>query len=61
MADVVKTFLQKHSDDLFLGTGGALIVFATYQLSWVAALYVAGGLLMILGIVLGIGNGRKKA
>ena len=57
----MKTFLQKHSDDLFLGTGGALIVFATYQLSWIAALYVAGGLLMSIGILTGIGNGRKKA
>ncbi len=55
-------FLQKHSDDLFLGTGGALIVFATgYQFGWIAALYVAGVLLMAAGIAMGIGNGRKKA
>jgi hypothetical protein len=61
MEDVMKPFLQKHSDDLFLGAGGALIVFATYELNWIAALYVAGGLLMAAGIAMGIGSGRKKA
>ena len=52
-------FLRKHfADGLILG-GCGLVVYATMLLSLVAALYVAGAILIALGVMVEIGNGRQ--
>ncbi len=56
----MRAFLQKHLDDVMIASGAGLIVFATAQLSWIAALYVAGGFLLIGGVLIGLGMGGKQ-
>lgn len=56
----MKPFLRKHLDDVMIALGCALIVAATVQLSWIAALYVAGGMLVVFGILAGLGMGGKQ-
>ncbi len=52
----MKNFWQKHLSDVLLVAGSGLIIYATWLLSWIAALYVAGGILITLGILIGIGG-----
>lgn len=40
--------------------GCALIVYTTTLLSAIAALYVAGGMLVILGVLMGLHPGRER-
>ena len=56
----MKTFLQKHLDDSLFVIGVGLIIGATAALSWVAALYVAGGFCLVAAVLIGIGRGRKE-
>ncbi len=55
----MKTFLQKHLSDSLILTGSGLVVYATWLLSCVAAIYVAGGILIVLGVLIAIGNRDK--
>jgi hypothetical protein len=55
----LKTFLQKHLSDVLIVVGSGLVVFATWVLSWIAAVYVAGGILIVLGVLIGIGVGKE--
>ena len=40
--------------------GCGLVIYATWLLSWIAAIYVAGGILIVFGILIGIGNGLSS-
>lgn len=51
-------FLQKHFDDLLFLAGSGLIVYATWLLSLVAALYVAGGLCILGSLLVGVSRSR---
>jgi len=55
----LKTFLQKHLSDCLILAGGGLIVYATWLVSWIAAIYAAGVIAIILGVLVGIG-GRAR-
>lgn len=52
---------MKHIDDLLIFLGLAAIIYATYQLSWIAAVYLAGVSLIILGVLIGIGQKGRKS
>jgi hypothetical protein len=54
----MKTFLQKHLDDLLILAGCGLIVYTTALLSVIAAMYTAGGMLIALGVLIGLGGKR---
>ena len=55
----MKTFLQKHLDDVLIVGGCGLLVVATALVSLIGAMYMAGGLMIILGVLVGMGNGRN--
>jgi hypothetical protein len=55
----LKNFLQKHLSDVLIVVGCGLVVFATWVLSWIAAVYVAGGSLIVLGVLIGIGEAKE--
>lgn len=46
--------MRKYFDDILVTAGSLLIVYATYRISLTAALYVAGFLLILFGILIGI-------
>jgi hypothetical protein len=50
--------MGKYLDDLLVVAGCGLVVYATYLLSGIAALYVGGFSLIALGII--VGRGRVK-
>jgi hypothetical protein len=52
----MSTFAQHHLDDALILSGSGLIVYATWLLSWIAAIYVTGGILVVLGVLIGWGN-----
>lgn len=47
---------QKRIGDYLLFIGCGLLVYATTQISWIAGLYCAGGILILLGVIIDIGN-----
>jgi hypothetical protein len=47
-------FLQKHLDDILFVSGAGVVVYATWLLSVVAALYVLGGLLIVGSVLVGV-------
>lgn len=53
-------FLRKHLSDILILAGSGLVIYATWILCWIAAIYVAGAILIALGIIIGIGNGRSE-
>lgn len=55
----MRAFLRKHLDDVMIAGGAGLIIYATAQMSWIAALYVAGAFLLAGGILIGLGMGGK--
>jgi hypothetical protein len=55
----LKTFLRKHLGDVLILAGSGLVVFATWLLCWIAAIYVAGGILIVLGALVEIGEARE--
>lgn len=55
----MKKFLRKHLSDVLIVVGCGLVVFATWVLSWIAAVYVAGGILIVLGVLIGIGEAKE--
>lgn len=52
-------FLRKHLDDILILGGCGLVVYATWLLSWIAAIYVAGVILIVLGVLVGMWNGTS--
>jgi hypothetical protein len=52
--------LRRHADDLLIVSGAALIVYATSLLSMIAAMYAAGALLIIFGVLVGMGMEDSK-
>jgi hypothetical protein len=54
-----KFYLQRHLDDLLVLSGAGLIVYATSLLSAIAALYVAGAVLIVFGVLIGLGMEDK--
>lgn len=54
----MKLFIRDHLDDVLIIGGSAAIVAATAQLSLIAAEFVGGVILIILGVLVGMG-GRK--
>lgn len=52
----MNAFLLKHLSDILILIGCGLLIYATWILSWVAAIYVGGGILIVLGILIGIGG-----
>lgn len=57
--DWMKNFLQKNLDDMLIMTGAGLVVYGAYLLSPVAAVFTAGVFLIIFGVLVGLGTGRK--
>lgn len=57
----MKNFWQKHLSDFLILVGCGLVIYATWLLSWIAAIYVAGGLMIVLGVLIGIGGGKVQA
>ena len=53
--------LLKHIDDLLIFVGLVAIIYATYRLSWIAALYLSGFSLIMLGVLIGIGQKGSKS
>lgn len=52
----MKNFLQNHLSDVLILAGSGLVIYATWLLSWIAAIYVGGGILIVLGVLIGIGE-----
>ena len=52
-------FFSNNIDDLLIGGGSGLIVYATYRLSIIAAMYLAGVILIVVGVVIGLGQRGK--
>lgn len=52
----MKAFLQKHLSDVLILMGCGLLIYATWLLSLVAAIFTTGGILIILGILIGLGG-----
>jgi hypothetical protein len=55
----MKQFLEKHLDDILITAGASLVVYGAYLLSFVAAVFTAGGFLIVFGVLIGLGAGRK--
>jgi hypothetical protein len=55
----MKKILSNHLDDCMIALGAGLAVFVTSQLSLIAAGYVASAFLIGIGVLIGIGRGRK--
>lgn len=51
--------MKKYLDDILYVCGCGLIIYATYLLSFIAALYVGGGLLIVAGVLVSLG-GKKE-
>ena len=55
------TFLQKHLDDVLIVSGSGVIVLAlALYVSALTAILAGGIILVVLGVVVGIGNGRIR-
>lgn len=52
----MKNFWKDHLSDVLILGGSGLVIYATWMLSWIAALYVAGGIAITLGVLIGIGG-----
>lgn len=53
-----KRFFERHADDILILTGAGLVIYATLQLSWIAALYVTGAFCIVGGVLVGLGGKR---
>jgi hypothetical protein len=54
----MRTFLQKHLDDVLILAGSGLVVYGVSMLSLVAAFIAAGIALIVFGVLVGLGGGR---
>lgn len=50
--------MKKYLDDAFILIGCGFIIWATWRISFTAAIYVAGVILIVLGLLIGI-SGKK--
>lgn len=49
--------MKNYLDDLFFLLGAGLIIYATYHLDHIAALFVAGGFCILISLLIGIKDG----
>ncbi len=56
----IPAFCGKIADDVLILAGCWLVVYATYRLSLTAAIYVAGGMMIVSGVVIGLGQKGGK-
>ncbi len=57
----MKAFLRKHLDDVLILAGEGFLVYATWRLvGEIGAFYLVGVILILMGVLIGIGNGKKK-
>ena len=56
----MQNWLKSHLDDLLLFSGEGVIIYATWLINPIAALYVGGFFLMATGVMVGLGT-RGKA
>jgi len=54
-------FLQKHMDDILAIIGIGLVIGATWMLSVVAALYVAGGFCLVGAVLIGLSRSKNDS
>jgi uncharacterized membrane protein len=54
----MKRFFERHLDDVLIVSGAGLVVYGTWLLSEVGALFVAGAFLIGFGVLIGLGAGR---
>ncbi len=52
--------MKKYLDDIFFVLGAGLIVYATYLVNLIAAIYAAGIVLIVFGVLVGIGGKRES-
>jgi uncharacterized membrane protein SirB2 len=52
--------MDKFLDDILIFAGCGLILIGTFQVMPVATWFVAGGLLVALGVMYGLGYGSKE-
>lgn len=57
----MKIFLKNHLSDALILAGCGLVIYATWMLSLIAALFVTGGILIALGVLIGIGGRANVA
>lgn len=55
----MKNFLAKHLDDALVLAGEGVMIFATWLLNPIAALYVGGVCLILWGVMVGYGQRGK--
>ena len=55
----MRTFLRKYLSDWLIFTGCGLVIYATWLVNWIAAIYLIGIILIILGVLIGIGDGMN--
>ena len=57
----MKTFLQKHLDDVLIVSGSGVIVLALAMYVGALAAMVTGGIILVaMGVAVGIGNARRR-
>jgi len=54
-------FFANHLDDLLIFAGAAAMLYATYRLSLIAAIYVLGVFLIGAGVLIGLGQKGSKS
>ena len=56
----IASFFGNHNDDVLIFIGCGVIVFATYQLSKIAAEYLIGFIFVVTGFLIGLGQRGKS-
>ena len=57
----MRKFVREHLADGMILLGCSFIVYATAIINWVDAIYVSGGILIVLGVLVAVGNSRRQA
>lgn len=55
----MRAFLQKHLDDVLIVSGCGLLVLAAWLWNVLVGILAAGVILIALGVLVGLGNGRQ--
>lgn len=55
----MKKFITSHISEIMQVGGSVLVVLATALLNWIIALYVAGGMLIVWGVIVELIGIRK--
>ncbi len=53
-------FLSKHLDDILMLIGCGLVLYGTWQVLPVATWFVGGGMCLIAGVLVGMGQGARR-